>query len=172
MWGFTVTQIFVVINSLSQMLLIALTCTQNIPLTAFGMKQNKRCVTHLLWDCTSSALININKADKIRISMADMIHINTEAVAAFLMKRNILVFWNPVIARGLCPNVWSWCACWETRFILQETQCLNCLWYTQTKHTQLHMQQHITPTCTDTCILSSDGKLLQKTCNLKWFKSS
>lgn len=83
MWGFTVTQIFVVINSLSQMLLIALTCTQNIPLTAFGMKQNKRCVTHLLWDCTSCALININKADKIRISMADMIHINTEAVAAF-----------------------------------------------------------------------------------------
>ncbi len=43
------------------------------------------CATHLLRDCTSCALINSNKADKIRISMADMIHINTEAVAAFLI---------------------------------------------------------------------------------------
>ncbi len=128
------------------------------------------CATHLLWDCTSCALINSNKADKIRISMADMIHINTEAVAAFLMNWNVLVFWTPVIGRGLWQN--AWCAC-ETRFILQETQCLNCLWCTQTKHTQLHMQQHITPTCTDTCILNIDGKtVLQKTCNLKWFKSS
>lgn len=29
------------------------------------------CVSHLLWECTSCALININKADKIRIPVND-----------------------------------------------------------------------------------------------------